>query len=826
MQTDDSVQQKPDDISLFMRDLLPDIMNEHSHPNTPPMFVKTAGGILVKKGSTKQQIEFWECVCLHNHSIPTFCADKSRSITLSATIENPLDEITGAAITAQAVQCELQPDSKRLSFREISMQLADPVCEQLSLSSEFSSTTHESDDSDPIELPNEQDESENTHDSESDSAASGASQTHHHRPELEQNLGESPRGSHPSQTGGIGVCLQRVAGRLLARAIAPNGPADGILQPGDEILRIDGAGTDSLGLTDALCMLRGRVGTAVALCIRTTADGSERPVNIRRECQCLLHQGVQPAVPQPGKSTEALGGVAGGGPRHPKRQASESSLPSPPPSPPDAAATPRGVEEDPPAEGSGKRRRSGPGLRSVDDLYRVLLSRLAERGAADTAAAADSLSESSHAAVVVGAGADAGGRLDCSGIAGVPMDADGDGEPGRGGGDGGGSSSGGDSGEASDGEDSDADAEVRCAARVRLAALQRIAVGAVDSDGDSEDGGGGSKGGAGGGRRAGGVGVGLEKGADGDVAVASAPAPAPVAAMRKATVEQGTSPIRFDVEDSDAEKCGGGGVGGFGDESARIFAAASAALIWAMETEPTLPAAAGGHSSDRVAAAATTEVVAAAAAAAAATPHRRTRRVHLGLAYSAALPAERRAIAANARDATIAVFGGGGGGGGRADRVMAAAAATDSADNAPPHPRSGRPAGPGRPGRGAGGSVAPGQASTTCYQARASGGPLNRSVVGLENPAAAAGAAAAQAFQPHRRPASPERSAGGLAAAAPGRGLQVDVGGGGGHDAGAPGRSSQCWAGAEGRRGGRAPQIARGSPGSAAATTTMMMAAA
>jgi carboxyl-terminal processing protease len=89
------------------------------------------------------------------------------------------------------------------------------------------------------------------------------------------------------QVGGIGVRI-RVAGDpprpIIRGPIKPESPAGrGGLQPGDQILKIDGAGTDGLRHDDVVERLDGSPGTTIRLSIERPGEPNVRPLEIVRE---------------------------------------------------------------------------------------------------------------------------------------------------------------------------------------------------------------------------------------------------------------------------------------------------------------------------------------------------------------------------------------------------------------------------------------------------------------------------------------------------------------------------------------------------------------
>ena len=150
------------------------------------------------------------------------------------------------------------------------MHFLDPASDQIIMTSQLLPA---SDESDPIEL---------SPGSTSDYISLQTAENSVGCLDLEELLGGSPTNNDPKKMGGIGICLQRIAGRLITKAIAEGSPAEYMLSPGDEILKIDGASAADLSLSDALRLLRGRIGTSVTLQVRRAADGDPSTVTVRR----------------------------------------------------------------------------------------------------------------------------------------------------------------------------------------------------------------------------------------------------------------------------------------------------------------------------------------------------------------------------------------------------------------------------------------------------------------------------------------------------------------------------------------------------------------
>lgn len=87
----------------------------------------------------------------------------------------------------------------------------------------------------------------------------------------------------PSWPGGIGAVLGHSSeeGRLVVREVPPDGPAAAAgLEPGDEIVAIDGREVAGMSVREVVAALRGEVGSRVRLRVRRGED--ERDVEVLR----------------------------------------------------------------------------------------------------------------------------------------------------------------------------------------------------------------------------------------------------------------------------------------------------------------------------------------------------------------------------------------------------------------------------------------------------------------------------------------------------------------------------------------------------------------
>jgi C-terminal processing protease CtpA/Prc len=98
------------------------------------------------------------------------------------------------------------------------------------------------------------------------------------------SLGATCERGGDSWPGGIGAVLGHSSEehRLVVRDVPPDTPAaEAGLEPGDEILAIDGREVSELSVREVIVALRGEVGTRVRLRVRR-GDEAEREVEVMR----------------------------------------------------------------------------------------------------------------------------------------------------------------------------------------------------------------------------------------------------------------------------------------------------------------------------------------------------------------------------------------------------------------------------------------------------------------------------------------------------------------------------------------------------------------
>lgn len=110
---------------------------------------------------------------------------------------------------------------------------------------------------------------------------------------------------------GVGLSVGRAAdGATTVTQVLPAGPAEQAgIAVGDRLLRIDGTPADRLPVTEVVAGLRGAVGSAVALTLRT-ADGEERELTLHRVE--LAARDVTVDRPSPGVVRVAVHGFTAG----------------------------------------------------------------------------------------------------------------------------------------------------------------------------------------------------------------------------------------------------------------------------------------------------------------------------------------------------------------------------------------------------------------------------------------------------------------------------------------------------------------------------------
>lgn len=98
--------------------------------------------------------------------------------------------------------------------------------------------------------------------------------------------------------------------RLVVQAVVPQSPAEEAgLQPGDEIVAIDGQATEGMGLRDVVEAVRGEAGTPVELTLNR--DGQEQTVSLTREQRAASTDQAMPR--RPGMMGPMMGGMAESG---------------------------------------------------------------------------------------------------------------------------------------------------------------------------------------------------------------------------------------------------------------------------------------------------------------------------------------------------------------------------------------------------------------------------------------------------------------------------------------------------------------------------------
>jgi tRNA A-37 threonylcarbamoyl transferase component Bud32 len=97
-------------------------------------------------------------------------------------------------------------------------------------------------------------------------------------------LGHPPFADKPA---GVGITLRVKEGRFQVQEVLPGSPADSLLKPGDEILRVGEDGkpavnVSTLSVEEVVALIRGAASTRVTIVVMT-ADGSQQEVTLVRE---------------------------------------------------------------------------------------------------------------------------------------------------------------------------------------------------------------------------------------------------------------------------------------------------------------------------------------------------------------------------------------------------------------------------------------------------------------------------------------------------------------------------------------------------------------